>query len=144
MLGIVVLVHVQSFPRIPGQNVGPGLFPGLVAGGLVVCALVLIFNGLRHRAAHPWVETGAWMRSWRHVMAFVVTIAGTAAYVAFANTIGYPIIGPLFLLALFLAYGVRPVQAIVIAIVVALVIHIAFYKLLRVPLPWGVLTPFAF
>ncbi len=25
----ILLVHVQGFPRIPGQNVGPGLFPGI-------------------------------------------------------------------------------------------------------------------
>jgi putative tricarboxylic transport membrane protein len=54
------------------------------------------------------------------------------------------IVGPLVLLALFLAYGVRPVTAIIVAVVVTLVIHYAFYKLLRVPLPWGVLTRFAF
>jgi putative tricarboxylic transport membrane protein len=27
--------------------------------------------------------------------------------------------------------------------VATLVIHFAFYKLLRVPLPWGMLTPYA-
>ena len=29
LLGAAILWHVQGFPRIPGQNVGPGLFPGL-------------------------------------------------------------------------------------------------------------------
>jgi hypothetical protein len=28
------------------------------------------------------------------------------------------------------------------AVVGTLVVHVAFYKLLRVPLPWGVLKPF--
>jgi putative tricarboxylic transport membrane protein len=84
------------------------------------------------------------MRSPRHVVAFAVTIAGPVAYVAFADRIGFLIAGPLLLLALFLAYGVRPKVAIVTALVATLVIHFAFYKLLRVPLPWGVLTPFAF
>ena len=28
LLGAAIVVHVQSFPRIPGQNVGPALFPG--------------------------------------------------------------------------------------------------------------------
>ena len=40
---------------------------------------------------------------------------------------------------LFSAFGVRRNVAIVPAIVATLVIHFAFYKLLRVPLPWGVL-----
>jgi putative tricarboxylic transport membrane protein len=30
-----------------------------------------------------------------------------------------------------------------IALVLTLLIHYAFYKLLRVPLPWGVLQPIA-
>ena len=34
--------------------------------------------------------------------------------------------------------------AVSLAIVVTLVIQYAFYKLLRVPLPWGVLRAFAF
>jgi putative tricarboxylic transport membrane protein len=28
-------------------------------------------------------------------------------------------------------------------VIAALVIHFMFYKLLRVPLPWGLLTPYA-
>ena len=144
ILGIAVLVHVPSFPQMAGQQVGPALFPGLIAAGLVVCALILIVNGVRQRATAPWINTGDWTRSRRHIGAFFVTIAAVIAYIVLADKLGFLIIGPLVLLALFIAYGVRPITAIVVAIVVAFVIHYAFYKLLRVPLPWGVLTPFAF
>ena len=41
-------------------------------------------------------------------------------------------------------FGVRPATAALVAVVATLVIWYAFYKLLRVPLPWGVLTKFAF
>jgi len=30
-----------------------------------------------------------------------------------------------------------------VAAIATLLVHFAFYKLLRVPLPWGVLTPWA-
>ena len=144
VLGIAVLVHVPSFPEMAGQKVGPALFPGLIAAGLVVCALILIVNGVRQRATQPWINTGDWMRSRRHIGAFFVTIGAVIVYIVLADKLGFLIIGPLVLLALFIAYGVRPLTAIIVAIVVAFVIHYAFYKLLRVPLPWGVLTPFAF
>jgi len=49
LLGLVLLVHVQSFPQMPGQKVGPALFPGLIAAGLIVCALMLIVNGVASR-----------------------------------------------------------------------------------------------
>ena len=39
-LGVAVFWHVQSFPKIPGQNVGPALFPGIVAVGLIACGLL--------------------------------------------------------------------------------------------------------
>ena len=54
-LGVVVLWHVQSFPKIPGQNVGPALFPGSIAAGLIVCALLLIVSGLRSRPRVAWL-----------------------------------------------------------------------------------------
>ena len=47
VLGLAVLLHVQVFPKIPGQNVGPALFPGSIAAALVVCALLLIVSGVR-------------------------------------------------------------------------------------------------
>ena len=141
LLGIVVLVHVPSFPPIPGQKYGPGIFPGLVAAVLVACAMLLIVSGLKHRASEPWFATGAWTGSRRHILAFVVTIVGTAAYVLLADSVGFLIVAPILLFVLFICYGVKRNVAIVTAIVATLVIHFAFYKLLRVPLPWGVIRP---
>jgi putative tricarboxylic transport membrane protein len=49
----------------------------------------------------------------------------------------------LILAALFLALRVPPGRALLTAVLVTLVIHFAFYKLLRVPLPWGLLQNYA-
>jgi len=144
LLGIAVLVTVQSFPRIPGQNVGPGLFPGLVAAALAVCALMLILSGLRARPKAAWFEALPWARSPRHAWAFVAVIGSSIAYIVLAERVGFLIIAPLALFAMFIAFGVRPVTSVVVAIIGTLIIWYAFYKLLRVPLPWGVLTRFAF
>ena len=48
------------------------------------------------------------------------------------------------LLALFAVLRVAPGRAVLVAAIATLLIHFAFYKLLRVPLPWGVLERFAF
>ena len=40
-LALAVLVNVAGFPAIPGQQVGPAVFPGLVALLLAGCALEL-------------------------------------------------------------------------------------------------------
>ena len=144
VLGLAVLVHVQSFPKIPGQNVGPALFPGLVAVLLVGCSVLLIASGVRSRPTTPWFEALPWVRSHRHAWAFVAVVGSTIAYSALAERVGFLIVAPLALFAMFVAFGVRPVAGIVVAVVGTLLIWYAFYKLLRVPLPWGVLTRFAF
>jgi len=144
LLGVAILVHVQSFPKIPGQQVGPGLMPGTLSVGLVVCGVLLVVSGWRKRATEPWTETADWMRSGRHLLAFVAIVGGVAAYVWLAQPLGFLVVGPVLLFAWFVILGVRPLPAAAIAVVAALVIWFAFYKLLRVPLPWGVLTRFAF
>ena len=144
LAGAVVLVHVQSFPTIPGQQYGPALFPGTIAAGFVVCGVLLVISGLRQRATEPWFAAGDWMRSGRHVGAAIVVVAGVAAYMLLAERVGFLIVAQLLLLANFRTFGVRWRTAIIAAIVATLVIWYAFYKLLRVPLPWGWLTPYAF
>ncbi len=144
LLGVVVLVHVQAFPRIPGQQVGPALFPGLVAAGLAACGVLLIVSGYRRRADEPWYETADWMRSGRHFVAFAAIVGGVAAYVLLAGTVGFLIVAPILLWVWFTVLRVKPLPAVVTAVVATLVIWYAFYKLLRVPLPWGVLEGVAF
>jgi putative tricarboxylic transport membrane protein len=138
-LGAAVLVAVQGYPKIPGQPVGPALFPGLVAAGLCVAGVLLVARGWRLRAQQRWLEWGAWVRSPRHVLALAVLLAAIAFYILAADALGFLPAAALILAALFLVLGVRPPVAVAIAIVAALVVHTAFYKLLKVPLPWGVL-----
>jgi putative tricarboxylic transport membrane protein len=144
LLGIVVVVHVQAFPMIPGQQVGPALFPGLVAAGLAVCGALLMFSGIRNRATQPWYETADWLRSGRHLVGLVAIVGGVAAYVLFANTVGFLIVAPILLWIWCIVLGVDRLRALMVAVVATAIIWYAFYKLLRVPLPWGVLTGIAF
>jgi putative tricarboxylic transport membrane protein len=144
VLGAVVLVHVQGFPTIPGQQYGPGLFPGTIAAGFLVCGVLLIVSGLRNRAGASWIEFGAWMRSPPHLWAAALVIGGVFAYIVLADVVGFLLLAPILLVVWFVALGVRWTTAIVAAVLTTLVIWYAFYKLLRVPLPWGVLTRFAF
>ena len=144
LLGIAVVVAVQAFPRIPGQNVGPGLFPGLIGTGLAACGALLVIGGIRQRAGARWVEPMPWMRSPRHVAAFAVTVATVVAYVLLADVVGFLIIAPLLLFAMFVAYGVRPGPAPVGAVVATAGGWGPVYQLLRGARPGGVRQRFAF
>ncbi len=142
-LGGAVLVGVQGFPKIPGQSVGPALFPGLIAVGLCVCGLLLIVRGIRERASAPWVVLDDWVRSPRHVLALAVLLGSILFYIVAAGWLGFLPTAAIILMSMFTVLRVPPGRALLLAVVVTLVIHFAFYKLLRVPLPWGLLTPYA-
>jgi putative tricarboxylic transport membrane protein len=136
-LALAVLWNIQSFPRIPGQNIGPGAFPGLLAVILAACALALIVRGVRHGADH--ISLGLWLRSAGHVGNFVLTAGVLLFYIVAADTLGFIVCAVLIMLALFLKLGVKTALAAPIAVMTAFVIHLIFYKMLRVTLPWGVL-----
>ena len=93
LLAAAVLVHVQRFGTIPGQQYGPAIFPGLVAVGLAICGVLLVFGGLgarthgRERA--EWIAFAPWMRSPQHVRALAVTIAVNVCYVLFVDRLGF-------------------------------------------------------
>ncbi|MGZ5180340.1 MAG: tripartite tricarboxylate transporter TctB family protein [Ramlibacter sp.] len=139
VLGAAVLAAIQGYPRIPGQPVGPALFPGLIAAGLCICGALLVAHGWRARREEPWLVWEDWVRSPRHVFAFAVLVGGILFYILVADRLGFLPTAALVLLALFLVLKVPPGRAVLVAVIAALVVHFAFYKLLRVPLPWGVL-----
>jgi putative tricarboxylic transport membrane protein len=138
-LAIAILVHIQAYPLIPGQQYGPALFPGVLSVGLIACGLLLVRRGVR--AGLPLVAVADWVRNPSLVTNFLAICAVLGFYIAAAGTLGFIPTAVICLLALFLKLRVRVVPAVVVAIVATLMIHTLFYKLLRVPLPWGVLEP---
>jgi putative tricarboxylic transport membrane protein len=147
LLSVAILFHIRSFPNIPGQQVGPSLFPGFIAVALGTCALILIVTGLaarRSRTEHsPWIGSEPWMRSPRHILALTLVIGVNAFYILLVDRLGFIPTGVIYLSALFAVFAVRTRWILPIAVIVTLVIHYSFYKLLKVPLPWGLLERFA-
>ena len=142
-LGAAVIAVVSSYPTIAAQRVGPSLFPGLIALGLVIGGLILIVSGLRQRATVPWLRFEPWLRSPRHVASVAGVIGSVVFYIVAADRLGFYLTALLILTICLRLFGVRLSRSILIAAIATLVIHFAFYKLLRVPLPWGVFTNFA-
>lgn len=142
-LGAVVIAVVSSYPTIPAQRVGPALFPALIALGLVIGGLLLIARGWRDRATVPWIRFEPWVQSPRHVAGLIGVIGSVVFYIVAANWLGFLLTSLIILTVLFRLFGVALGRSIVIAAIATFVIHFAFYKLLRVPLPWGVLTNYA-
>ena len=140
-LALAILFTIQSYPTIPGQNIGPAAFPGLLASLLAVCSVLLIIKGLRNKEQQAWIALGDWMQSSFHARNFVITIACLVYYIVLSDKLGFLICASTILIAMFWALEVKKTWIVPIAVLVTLVIHTVFYKGLRVPLPWGVLMP---
>lgn len=137
IVGLGVVVQARSFPPATGQSIGPAFFPSLVGAGLILCGLALIRSG-RHRG-EPWIEAGEWMRRPRMILNLLLVFADLVFYAVAVSSLGFFITAVVFLSVLMIAFKVPPIRVVPLALTVTLIIHYAFYTILRVPLPWGVL-----
>jgi putative tricarboxylic transport membrane protein len=142
-LAAAVYLHARSFPPMVGQNVGPNLFPQLIAVGLMICAIFLVIRGAKALRTEALIEMPEWLGANRAALGFVMIPVVLVFYLAASERLGFLITAVLLLMALFYVFGVRTRTALIVAIVGSLAIHTMFYKLLKVPLPWGILSPFA-
>jgi putative tricarboxylic transport membrane protein len=127
---------------MPGQKFGPAWFPGLIAVGLGVCGAALFFSGLRRRG--PWLALPEWLRSARARLAVAAVIAGLLFYVFAADALGFYLTALLITVVWMRVLGASWRLSLPVAAIATVVIHLSFYKLLRIPLPWGLLERYAF
>ena len=141
LLALVVLWTARAFPDVPGQKLGAAFLPMIVGAGLLLCALGLIVRSLRGKAYAGSDDARAAPGS-EHFGSSLAVIGAIVIYLLLSERIGFLLIAPLCLLIVFLAFRVGWKQSVLWAAAGTLVVHVAFYKLLRVPLPWGWITPF--
>jgi len=135
-LGLAVVLFARTFPAMPGQDVGPSLFPTLVGSGFIGFGAWLILADLRtsHGAR---ISFGPWARRPRMVANGAIVVAALVLYIVAVEPLGFFLTSILFLSVLMAAFGASRVWILPTAVVVTFVMHYAFYTLLRVPLPWG-------
>ena len=127
---------------MPGQRFGPAWFPGLVAVGLGICGLLLVYAGVRRGA--PWLALPDWMFRRRPAIGVAAVVGGLMFYIFAADTLGFHIVGIALLFLWTRLLGATWRTAATVAVLATLAIHLSFYKVLRIPLPWGLLESYAF
>jgi putative tricarboxylic transport membrane protein len=127
---------------MPGQKFGPAWFPGLIAVGMAICGALLIASGVRQRSA--WFEVPDWIHSRRARAGIIALLAGLLFYVLAADVLGFLITSVVLLAVWMRLLGASWRVTLPVALIATLLMHFSFYKLLRVPLPWGVLEQWAF
>ena len=141
LLALLVLWTARAFPDVPGQKLGAAFLPMIVGAGLLLCASGLIVRSLRGKA-YAGADARATPGS-EHFGSSIVIIAAIVAYLLLSERLGFLLIAPLCLLMVFRAFRVGWGRALRWALGGTVVVHLACYKLLRVPLPWGVIPPFS-
>lgn len=150
IFGIVLIVfalaeiaYTQTFPSLHGQDYGPDLFPMIIGSGLIVCGIILILKGVAHRTNVPMMTVGDWAHDRGNVLNVVVLLGSIAFYILFSGWLGFILTSLLILTTLLVRLGSGWLTSVIVAVATTLIIHSLFAKVLLVPLPWGILLPFA-
>jgi putative tricarboxylic transport membrane protein len=145
LFGLAVYIQSGSFPTLGQQQIGPEVFPQVIAVGMMVCALLLIIKGIKEKKAtgEDWIELPEWAREPRTLFGFLLVLIALAFYILTSEWLGFLITGFIMLMVMFLYFQVKPLVALITAIISVFVIHYLFYTVLKVPLPWGILESFA-
>lgn len=136
--GAAIAAGTLGYPTLDAGHPGPSLFPRLVGGLMAAFGAVLAARGVRARDV---TETVAWRelhRSAGFVNALYV-LGGVLAYILLVDRLGFLLMGALVLFVLMSRLQVRFWQALVVAIVFTAAVHFLFAKVLKVPLPPGLL-----
>lgn len=144
LLGALAFWGGSRLPGVPGQDVGPAVFPMVIGAGLVLCG-TLIALGIGRSFEAPdadeaYATPGLAGRLGRFApLAALVPPALLLFYVLAAERLGFLPTAAIMVLCCALALGASWRLAIGLALTAPPGVHLMFYKLLRVPLPEGLL-----
>jgi putative tricarboxylic transport membrane protein len=147
-LGAAAAYGGSLLPPVPGQQVGPNVFPMVVGAGLMLCGGMIalgVGSALEREAeadlaAHSDTPKPAASRS--PLVNGAKTLLPPAlllGYVFVGDALGFVPTAFLIVLAISLAMGARVKLALPLALIAPVIVHLIFVKLLRVPLPPGLL-----
>ena len=138
LLAGAMIALTFSFPPFPGQKYGPSLFPRIIGSGIILCSALLLVRGLKERAG-GWLELAAWTRRPARLASFAIMLVAMLFYVLASEPLGFIITAFVIQLGLFLWFGVKPVTALIVAVLMTVLVQYFFGNLMRVPLPRGLL-----
>jgi putative tricarboxylic transport membrane protein len=144
MLGAILVTNTASLQPVAHIRYGPALFPTIVGWILIALSGLAAFDAVRTPADADDPERQRREPFDRHRgILFVAFATAPLIYVALAPVLGFLLTMPLIIGGLaFLAAG-KPVRSVLLGLALTLLLHLVFYQVLRVTLPWGLLTGYA-
>ncbi len=150
-LGAVAAFAGSRLPPRPGQQVGPNVFPMVVGIGLGLCGLMIAF-GIGHTfeeeaeadlAAHSDLPTEGQVLAAHgplYKLRLLIPPALLVFYVFVVDALGFYLTTAVMIAIAAFAFGAKPRLALPVALIAPVIVHLVFYKLLRVPLPAGLIS----
>ena len=146
-LGALAAYGGSLLPPVPGQQVGPNVFPVVIGSGLAICGLMIAF-GIGHKfeeeaeadlAVIGGAKDAPKERGFFFGLRVLVPPALLLFYVFMVDRIGFIPTAAIIAFTVATMLGARLKLAIPVAVLAPIGVHLVFSKLLRVPLPEGYL-----
>jgi len=136
-LGIFIFARTITYPSLEKGQPGPGLFPNLLAILFIAFATVLILKSGRPLSQEE-IEAEATLGP-RRISNALFVIAIVAVYVLAVDYVGFLITSTVLLFLLMIKLRVSILKSALASFGMTLFINLLFSKILRVPLPFGIL-----
>jgi putative tricarboxylic transport membrane protein len=136
--GALIIAGTLHYPTLDGGYPGPSLFPRILGGLMTLFGGLVGLKGLRTGDTTQEVEWLLLHKSTGFINA-VVVLVGVTAYILLVEKLGFLLMGALLLFVVMWRLKVRPLKALIVAVVFTAVVHFLFAKIMRVPLPLGLI-----
>ena len=136
-LGVFIWVLTFQFPVLDDGHPGPSLFPRVLGTLFIFFGALVILSGRRAARAKedPPPEEEIQLNYFNPLLVIILI----AAFIAIAPKLGFILTGAAILIILMMRLRVSPLKSSIISVVLIVFIFFVFAKILRVPLPHGLL-----
>lgn len=136
-LGVFIWSMTLQFPGLEGGHPGPSLFPRVLAALFIFFGAMVVYHGWKSRRVKEEPAAGEEipLNKFNPILVLIL-IAG---FIALANRLGFIITGAAILFILMMKLRVSLLKSSIVSILLVCFVYLMFSKLLRVPLPIGLL-----
>jgi putative tricarboxylic transport membrane protein len=137
-LGVFIWAMTFQFPVLDDGHPGPSLFPRVLGTLFILFGIMVILSG-RRAAGKAEAESPAEDEAQLNYFNPLLVIILIGAFIAIAPKLGFILTGAALLFILMMRLRVSPLKSSIISVVLICFIFFVFSKILRVPLPLGLL-----
>lgn len=136
---IFLILHARTFPALPGVPYGPGFFPNIILGAMIIAGVILVVNGVRRWKDSGWLALDPWARQPKTYLILGAIVAAHLFYIFFSERLGFLVTSIVLILGLLLLTRgkKRLLSLAAIAVCFSAFVYYVFGMVLRVPLPPG-------